>query len=100
MKRALSNIISADYVSKFNKYVVRLGVCGESSLTVWLTERQMDELEYAFSKTKKGYSDKRTEIFGVWRGKYYSHTEVCHYVKTFRFPVERDLSDLEDSDDP
>lgn len=99
MKKILSNIISSNYITKFDRYVVELGIKGEPKKTAWLTEKQMINLQNCFNKTPKGYSTGNISIVGVFNEKgYYSYSKVVEHEKEryFTIPKQYDLNDLLD----
>ncbi|WP_019779147.1 hypothetical protein [Streptococcus sobrinus] len=96
-RKRLTNVISKKYITKFDKYVVELGIYDEPKVTVWLTEKQVDNLDYCFDQTKLGYSDKNISVYGIWSEKgYFAYSEVVRHEqsKQFRLPQEQDVSDL------
>lgn len=100
-KKRLNNIINIRYVQKVNKYIVDLAISNENKQTVWLTEKQMINLNKCFSETKKGYSDRDISVYGHWNNKgYYAFTSLLHHkqAKQFKAPVQPDVSDLWEDD--
>lgn len=96
-KKRLNNIISIKYIKKVGKYVVELAICNEPKEVVWLSEKQMINLNNCFDETKNGFSNKDVSVFGHWNEKgYYAYTSVLHHKqpKRFKEPAQRDTSDL------
>lgn len=96
-KKLLNNIIDINYVKKVEKYVVNIAICDEPKQKVWLTEKQMINLNNCFDETKSGYSDRNVSVYGHWNDNgYYAYTSVLHHEqpKRFKEPAQRDVSDL------
>jgi hypothetical protein len=95
----LNNIISARYIPKVNKYIVV--VMGELKHKLWLTEKQMINLQNCFDETPKGYSNKYISVCGHWNSKgyyMYSTVEKRNKENLFNPPSEYNLNDLRDDD--
>lgn len=93
----LTNIISKRYIEKVNKYVVEIGIKDKQKKSIWLTEKQMINLQNCFDQTPKGYSDKNISIIGVWNEKNYfafSRIERHEKCRVFNTPVEQNVEDL------
>lgn len=100
-RRIVSNILNIKWIDKVGKYVVDLAVLGESKKTVWLTERQLDNLKSCFAQTPKEYSTSRRTVYGHWNQQgFYAYTTVedTRIPHIFREPKQRDLSDLWEDD--
>lgn len=101
IEKRLTNIISEKYIAKLHKYVVELGIDGESKQTIWLTEEQMINLHRCFYETPKGFSNKDVSVMGIWNEcGYYVYSRVWHHEqpKLFREPRQLDLADLKEVD--
>ena len=96
-EREIGSVISSRYVSKVGKYVVKLGYRGERSEDVWMTERQLTQLEEQFIWTPNGHSTDRVSVVGVWRGMFYAYAKLVK--RTFIEPEQQDLEDLNDTED-
>ncbi|MFB7302641.1 hypothetical protein [Heyndrickxia sporothermodurans] len=100
-KMLLHNIVSQKYIVKVDKYIVELAVYDNPKQTVWLTDRQMDNLIYCFDMTRNGYSNKQALVYGHWNENgYYAYTSVekREKRKEFKLPYQYDLSDIEEVD--
>lgn len=96
-KKVITHIMSQKYVDKVDKYVVELSLYGAPKETVWLTEKQMINLERCFSQTMNGYSTKAATVTGHWNGRgYYAYATVGKQktVVEFEEPEQQDVSDL------
>lgn len=88
-------ILSTRWVPKVGKHVVKLGYRGERAETVWMTEKQLIQIESLFARTPHGHSSDRCRVIGVWndRGYYaYSRLEKISFIQ----PEQHDLSDLKE----
>ncbi|WP_142415386.1 hypothetical protein [Hathewaya massiliensis] len=97
MLKRFTNIISKQHVTKLNKYVVEIGMDGEPKERLWLTEKQMINLNSCFEETPKGYSNGDISVIGVFNDNgYYAYAKVVKHKKPkyFNVPKEHDLSDL------
>lgn len=91
--QTIAYIVSTKWVPKIGKYIVKLGYQGEKAETVWMTERQLCQIESLFARTQHGHSCDRCRVIGVWndRGYYaYARLEKTDFIA----PVQYDLSDL------
>lgn len=80
-----------------DKYVVDIGIYNEPKQTVWLTEKQMINMDNCFNETKNGFSNKDVSVYGHWNDRgYYTYTSVKHHKqpKVFKEPTQYDVSDL------
>lgn len=91
----VDHIISTRFVPKVGKHIVRL-VQEDGTKMVWMTERQLAQMEACFLKTPKGYSTKRKYVTAFYRNGYYAFSRFT-FVR-FDEPPQYNLSDLEDTD--
>ena len=94
-ERTIACILSDRWVGKVGKYVVKLGFRDEKAEEVWMTERQLTQLEQLFEKTPHRHSTDRIHVIGIWneRGYYtYARLEKISFIE----PVQYNLKDLED----
>ena len=52
----IARIIESKWVGKVGKYIVKLGFVDERAKSVWMTQRQLDQLESQFAR-KEGLAD-------------------------------------------
>lgn len=91
----IARIIASRYVAKVGKYVVKLGYTGRRATEVWMTEKQLTQLEACFARTPHDHSTERMQVLGIWdeRGYYrYARVEETRFVE----PPQYNLKDLED----
>lgn len=88
-------ILDSRWVPKAGKYVVRLGFNGERAKDVWMTEKQLTQLEGVFRQTPHGYSTQRAQVIGIWNERgYYAYARIEN--TSFIPPDQYNLKDLED----
>lgn len=95
-EKVIHTIISSKYIKKVNKYVVELAIIDEKKQTVWLTEKQMINLEICFDSVGE-YSNKSSSVVSFWnKNGYYAFSKVVRHYKKHVFiePKQHDLSDL------
>lgn len=98
IERRISTILSARFIGKVGKYIVKLAFPDEKAKEYWLSEKQLDSLDRALSQTPHGYSTDKVQIMGVFNEKGYY--QCCRVVRApWQPPRQYDLSDLEDDDD-
>ena len=88
-------ILSSKWVPKVGKHIVQLGFDGEHARKVWMTEKQLSQLEAQFARTPRGHSTARAQVVGIWndRGYYaYAKLEQTRFIP----PIQYRLDDLED----
>lgn len=94
-EREIDHIDAVRYVDKIGKYRVKLAFRDAHAKEVWMTERQLAQIERAFEITPKGYSTRRAWVTGVWNDKgYYAYAKA--EKEPFIPPEEQDLRDLID----
>ena len=95
-ERVIATILSARFVGKAGKYIVRLAFPDEKAEDVWMTARQASALEALLEQTPKGWSTRRRTVIGVWddRG-FYAYSRLVRDDSP-HFPPDYNLTDLED----
>ena len=91
----IARIIEYKWVNKVGKYIVKLGFIDERAKSVWMTRRQLAQLEAQFSRTPKGHSTQRGEVVGLWHdsGRYgYARLDRRDFIP----PDQYNLADLRD----
>jgi hypothetical protein len=91
----IARIIEYKWVNKVGKYIVKLGFIDERAKSVWMTRRQLAQLEAQFSRTPKGHSTQRCEVVGLWHdsGRYgYARLDRRDFIP----PDQYNLADLRD----
>ena len=94
-ERDISCILSARWIPKVRKYVVKLGFRDERAEEVWMSEKQLAQIEAHFARTPKGYSSDRRRVIGCWNDRGYYAYAIFEQV-SFIPPEQYDLNDLED----
>jgi hypothetical protein len=94
-ERTISTILSTRWVPKARKHIVKLAFPGERAEEVWMTEKQLDQLERCFLRTPHGHSTQHATVTGIWNGRgYYAYARLDR--REFIPPEQCDLSDLID----
>lgn len=95
-ERDIARIISSRWVPRIGKHVVKLGFVDERAEDVWMTDRQLAQLEMVFDRTPRRHSTARAQVVGIWddRG-YYAYARLDR--QDFIPPVRYRLKDLEDT---
>lgn len=95
IERDIACILSSKWAPKVCRHIVRLGFANEKAEEVWMTERQLSQLEAVFARTPKDHSSARLQVVGVWNDRgYYAYAKL---EKTaFIPPPQYSLKDLED----
>ena len=94
-ERDISCILSYKWVKKVGKYVVKLGFHGSKAEEVWMTEKQLSQIEALFVLTPHQFSTARRQVIGIWNDKgYYAYSRL--EKKSFILPEEHNLDDLKD----
>lgn len=89
----IASIISARWVPKVGKNIVKLGYDGGRAEDVWMTPKQMSQIERVFAQTPHGHSTQRAQVVGVWNERgYYAYAKLDKM--DFIPPDQYDLSDL------
>ena len=90
-------ILGSEWVPKVGKHVVRLSVDGSKARKVWMTEKQLCQLERCFSRTPHGHSSQRLAVVGIWNDRgYYAYAKV--EAQSFIEPPQYDLKDLREEE--
>lgn len=94
-EREIACILSDRWIPKVCKYIVKLGFRDERSKEVWMTEKQLCQIENLFAKTPHGFSSSRLKVIGIWNDRgYYAYARLER--KSFIIPIQYNLNDLED----
>lgn len=89
-------ILDSKWIPRAGKYRVKLGFAGSKAETVWMTERQLSQIERLFERTPHGYSTQRCQVVGIWNEKgYYAYARLEE--QSFIEPPQYSLKDLEDT---
>lgn len=94
-EQPIACILSSRWVPKVGKHIVKLGFTGERAKDVWMTDKQLAQIEALFTRTPHGHSSDRLEVVGVWNDKgYYAYARLVR--ADFIPPVQYSLKDLKE----
>ena len=102
MIKTIGHVNNISYVKKLNKYVADICFLNERKQSIWLTEKQYQNLITNTEKLKNGYSSKYKYVEAVFNENgYYAY---CRYVEEkpiryFNIPEQYDLSCLLEEND-
>ena len=96
-EREIATVLGWSYVPRLERYAVRLGFRGEPAETVWMTWKQLHQLQRVFSSTPRGPSSDRLSVVGVWNERgYYAYARLER--QRFQPPIQYRLSDLKEDE--
>lgn len=102
IERIITNIIKSNYIPKYNKYRVEVGIDDEPKKILWLSIKQLELLEYHFESTPKGHSTKNVQVIGVWRENgFYAFSKIYKIKEEkpkFQLPKQYNLDNLNDEE--
>lgn len=90
-------IVSARYVRKCGKNIVKLAFPDERAREYWMSPLQYDHLCDAFDATPRQHSTGKVKVIGVFDDSRYCYCRVERMP--WQPPRQYNLSDLEDLDD-
>lgn len=95
IERVIACVLADKWIPRVGKYVVKLGFDGEKAEEVWMTEKQLANLEANFASTPHGHSTDRCKVIGLWNDRgYYAYSRLEKVV--FIEPPQYNLNDLKD----
>ena len=94
-EREIACILSSRWVPKVRKYVVKLAFRDERAEEVWMSERQLSQIENLFGRTPHGHSSSRLRVAGYWNDRgYYAYSRLIR--EPFQQPIQYRLDDLKE----